>query len=793
MGFLDWLKKGNKEKEKEKEKETQKSEEAKAVDTALKSIITPEITPEIAPEVIPKEDVLNLGWYWSENKNEHQMAKIKEQDRATHLYVIGASGAGKSKFLEFLIRQDIANRKGFGIIDPHGDLIEDIKGYLLFTFPKEEIEQRVVYVDPANEEYTIAFNPLEKTEGITPAETAAELIEAFKKIWFDSWGARMEDLLRNTLIALIEANLTLVDLPQFLTNENFRLNAIKQVKHPITKAYFERFNKLQGRTRDEWMESTLNKVNAFLSDDRIREMFAYKKSSINLREIMDSSQILLLKLDRGRLKENADLIGSLFMTKLKLAAFSRSEIPKEQRAQFYLYIDEFQNFASKTFIELLSESRKYGLSLTLAHQNLTQLPEDLQDSILTNCGIQVSFRASRKDAERLSKEFFQTTGKEVKDSKISPTSIDHKYYSYQEEWEYYFQAIQTLPPRCFFVKHKIEGGILPLQTETIAPAFELAGVSQEKHKEAIQNSHFGLKYLSPRGKPQLQLEKPNGEGETDLQPETIQEKPKPQKKPKEKVPQGDTTRTETKATTLEEITATLTPLEKAILWSIGIGNYQASDIYEESNKKLKSLGETSINNYSELKNEFYTLAKPPPQGKGLIEFSKRGKGLCYWLSPWGESAFAEKFDIPSDRAINELGGGGKLGKAVSLEIIKEWLEPEGYSVKKEDEIETGLNTSERGYTDLVAEKDGQILRIEIENRTDKDQIEKNIRKNLEYTNILYEIASDQTAKNKLIQVALKTMFRLRKEKPDDNLMVKIATIDELKQCNFKEWFEVMNR
>jgi len=148
--------------------------------------------------------------------------------------------------------------------------------------------------------------------------------------------------------------------------------------------------------------------------------------------------------------------------------------------------------------------------------------------------------------------------------------------------------------------------------------------------------------------------------------------------------------------------------------------------------------------------------------------------------------------MPSDRAINELGGGGKLGKAVSLEIIKNWLEPEGYKVKKEDQIETDLNASERGYTDLVAEKDGQIIRIEIENRTTKDQIEKNIRKNLEHTDTLYEIASDQTAKKKLIQVALKTMFRLRKERQDKNLVIKIATIDELKQSNFKEWFEAGN-
>ena len=197
----------------------------------------------------------------------------------------------------------------------------------------------------------------------------------------------MEDLLRNTLIALIEAELTLVDLPRFLIDEDFRLNVLDKVKHPITKQYFKRFNNLSPKTRDEWMESTLNKVNAFLSDDRIRDMFSFEKSSFSFREVMDNRKILLLKLDRGRLKENADLIGSLFMTKIKLAAFSRSDIPKEKRTKFYLYIDEFQNFATQTFIETLSEARKYGLSLIMAHQNLSQLPKDLQDSILTNFGI----------------------------------------------------------------------------------------------------------------------------------------------------------------------------------------------------------------------------------------------------------------------------------------------------------------------------------------------------------------------------------------------------------------------
>jgi hypothetical protein len=724
--------------------------------------------PKEEIEVIPEDDALALGWYWSDNKNDWQMAKIKEKDRRTHLYVVGASGAGKSKFLEFLIRQDILKENGFGLIDPHGDLAEEIKGFLALSLSKEETAERVVYVDPASEEYTVAFNPLEKTGGISPAEIAAELIEAFKKIWHDSWGARMEDLFRNTLIALIEADLTLVDLPQFLINEDFRLNTLEKVRHPITKQYFQRFNNLAPKTRDEWMESTLNKVNAFLSDDRLRDMFSFKKSSFSLREAMDRGQILLLKLDRGRLKENADLIGSLFMTKIKLAAFSRSKVSKEQRTQFYLYIDEFQNFATKTFIELLSEARKYGLSLIIAHQNLSQLPKDLQDSILTNCGIQISFRISRKDAEIMAKEFFETTGTEIKSFSISPESSNADFYSYQEEWERYFQELQSLPNRAFYVKHKIEGGIIPLHTEDIVPI--PVGTNQ---------AQFGLKYLKPRKKQQLEVVKEKGK-----KPEILEETGAP----KEAITKAKDGK---KSRTLEEITASLTPLEKAMLWAIGTGNYQASDIYLEANKKLKSLG-ASTSHYSEFKKKFYELSKLPPEGKGLVEFVKRGRSFCYWLSQWGEIAFAEKFGIPSDRAINELGGGGKLGKAVSLELIKNWLEPEGYKVRKEDLIETDLNISERGYTDLVAEKDSQSLRIEIEHRTTKDQIEKNIRKNLEYSDTLYEIASDSVAKKKLIQVALKTMFRLRKEKADKDLMVRIATIDELKENKFKVWYEVKN-
>ncbi|MEM3573243.1 MAG: hypothetical protein QXJ62_03315 [Nitrososphaeria archaeon] len=201
----------------------------------------------------------------------------------------------------------------------------------------------------------------------------------------------------------------------------------------------------------------------------------------------------------------------------------------------------------------------------------------------------------------------------------------------------------------------------------------------------------------------------------------------------------------------------------------------------------------TIRDYSEFKKKLYEFAKLPQEGgKSLIEFMKLGRNFCYWPSKWGEIAFAEKFGMPSDRAINELGGGGKTSKAIALEVIKEWLEPAGYKVKAEEEIDTDLTESGREYTDLVTEKNGEVLKIEIEHRSPKEQVKKNIRKNLEYSDILYIIASDKSAKKKVIQVALKTMFRLRKEKPDKLLKVEIGSIDEQESKKFKAWFEINN-
>lgn len=461
------------------------------------SITQTEVKPDKEPE-----KTLDLGWYYSDNKEEFQLAKIAEKDRATHLYVVGATGTGKTKFLEYLINQDIEKGNGFGVIDPHGDLIEDVKGFLILKYSPDESEitDKVILIDPTDPIFTVTFNPLEKMPGVLLAEQANELICAFRKIWSASWGVRMEDLMRNSLIALGEAGLTLIELPGFLSDRAVRQGVLEKVTHPLAREYFRRFDTVTDRGQITWIEPVMNKINAFFSDERIRHIFSSAKSSFNLREIMDSQKILLIKLDKGKLKDSADLLGSLLMAQIQMAAFSRSDVPQSKRTPFYLYIDEFQNFASESFSVVLSEARKYGLSLIMAHQTLAQVPEELRSLILGNAGIQVYFRLNRHDASILAKEAFEYSGFEVK----NVSGFKPRYWSLGEEWEQHTKDLQTLEPRICYVKHKVEGGVIPVQTayiETAQEVFvELLGRAEDEYLKWFGTIPFGRKYLVERGK-----------------------------------------------------------------------------------------------------------------------------------------------------------------------------------------------------------------------------------------------------------------------------------------------------
>jgi hypothetical protein len=440
---------------------------------------------------------LALGWYWSENKREWQLAKVAGEDRATHCYVVGATGSGKTKFLEYLIQQDIEQGNGFGVIDPHGDLIEDVKGVLAIAAHRghnPDLLNRVVLVDPTDPEQTVTFNPLERIPGASAAEQAQELVSAFAKVWSDSWGVRMEDLLRHSLIALSEADFSLVELVPFLSEDSFRKEILRQVRHPLVQEYFGRFNLLTPRARVTWTEPVLNKLHALLADERLRVLFGGRRSSFNLRQVMDQQQGLLVKLDKGRLKDSADLLGSLVLAYTTLAAFSRSALLPSQRTPFTIYIDEFQNFASDTFAVLLSEARKYGLQLVLAHQTLAQLSSSLKGVILANTGLQVTFRVSRQDAEVLAKEAFEYSGYDVK----TMHNFRPQFWSLGEEWEHHMAALQTLTPRQAYVKHKLEGGLIPIKTVDIPYPWTELGMDELAYHDYLTQLPIGQPYLRRR-------------------------------------------------------------------------------------------------------------------------------------------------------------------------------------------------------------------------------------------------------------------------------------------------------
>lgn len=459
-----------------------------------KNLLGGEKTPSFKVlEREPTSDELELGWV--ENTDEITLETLRlpkgipQEAREAHFYVVGATRTGKTKFLESLIEQDIKNGEGFCVIDPHGDLTEDIKGYLYLMKGKEFLQENVVLIDLTDKKNIVAFNPLERTHGESSAAVAKELTEAFKKIWADAWGQRMEDLLKNTLVALIENDLTLAELPPFLTNKNVRLKILEKVQHEDCRQYFyERFNVLRPQTQNEWMESTLNKVSGFLFDPEVKQMFVSHKSSFDLRDIMDNRKILLVKLDSGRLKGSADLLGSLLLEKIRAAAFTRTDTPESKRQPFYLYIDEFQNFATDSFIKMLSESAKYKLAVILAHQNLAQLPSALRASILSNCGVQAYFRISRDDSNILAKE------------SLAPI------YNNPPGWEGYIQLLQELLPRQCYIKNKTLGGVVEIKETLDHPKpHEKAEVAdEEEFMEEVAACGIGSKYLRDRN--QLEAE-----------------------------------------------------------------------------------------------------------------------------------------------------------------------------------------------------------------------------------------------------------------------------------------------
>lgn len=391
--------------------------------------------------------ILKLG-YTKDDAENWAGFYLPEEDRSTHLYVLGSSGVGKSKGLANWILEDIANGRGCGVIDPHGDLVNDIVANLIpVNYPD------VILVEMTDPEHIIGFNPLEQIEGIDPYTQALELVEVFRKIWDLSESAtpRLLEILRNAVLTLIEAGGTMLDIEPLLTNAEFREEKIKYVTNEAVASFWlNRFDKWEAKDRVSNVESTLNKVSSFTSDPRIRLMLSAKTSTVDFRKIMDDGKCVLINLAKGVLRTNSFLLGALFVAKIQMAAMSRVDLTPSKRRPFYLYVDEFQNYATFSFAEIMSESRKYGLSLILAHQSLVQLEDDLRDIILGNAKNFVVFRCDRQDAELIVKYVADY------DPYAWKYRVEENYtwLSIQEQQEQVIADLIGLPTQCAVLKTK---------------------------------------------------------------------------------------------------------------------------------------------------------------------------------------------------------------------------------------------------------------------------------------------------------------------------------------------------
>lgn len=359
---------------------------------------------ELTPPAKELDSTADINFFASTNfRNQNRKFGIKTDDRRRHMYIVGKTGMGKTTILENMVLNDIYAGHGVGLVDPHGDFAEKIINYI----PPSRIND-VVYFNPADLDYPIGFNILETIRPEQKHLVASGLMGVFKKIWPDVWSPRMEYILNNTILALLDfPGTTLLGINRMFADEEYRDRIVKNTKDPVVKAFWEtEFANYNERYATEAVAAIQNKIGQFLSASVIRNIVAQVKSRINIRDIMDNRKILVMNLSKGRIGEdNSRLLGGMLITRLQLAAMERVDIPEKERKDFFLYVDEFQNFATESFANILSEARKYRLDLIMAHQYMEQLDEKVLAAVIGNVGTMVTFRVGSTDAEILAKEF----------------------------------------------------------------------------------------------------------------------------------------------------------------------------------------------------------------------------------------------------------------------------------------------------------------------------------------------------------------------------------------------------
>jgi hypothetical protein len=331
---------------------------------------------------------------------------IRQADRLSHVHVIGKTGVGKSSLLETLALDDFAAGRGFGLIDPHGDLVER----LVAAVPPAH-RDRIVYLDATDPTQPYGYNPLRRVRDGKIPLAASGLLETLRKLWPDAWGVRMEHVLRNSLYALLERDgSSLPDILRLYANKEFRKGVAARVRNEVVRAFWTtEFDKYPERYKLEVVAPIQNKLGALLADPAVRRILVAPPINLRFRSIMDEGRVLLVNLSKGRLGEDsASVLGGVLVSTIGLAALSRAEAPLASRSPYFLYVDEFQAFTTLSFVNMMAELRKYGLGLTLAHQHLHQLEADVRHAVLGNAGTLITFRVGAEDAAYLAREFQPT-------------------------------------------------------------------------------------------------------------------------------------------------------------------------------------------------------------------------------------------------------------------------------------------------------------------------------------------------------------------------------------------------
>ena len=353
---------------------------------------------------VPPEEISYIGRtnYEAALEEKKYVFGLKRIDRRRHLYIIGKSGVGKSKLLELLVRQDIANGKGVCFMDPHGDVIESLLDFI----PENRIDD-VVIIDPSDFAYPVSFNPLNNVDPNFKHQFTQGLIEVMEKQFGANWTPRLEHVFRFTTLALLDyPHATMRGMISMLTDRNYRQKVVEYIEDDMVKRFWAiEFADWSEKFDTDAIIPLVNKLGQFLSDPMLRNIFGQKENKIDLESLMNNRKIVFINLSKGRLgEENSSFFGSMFITKIKQAGMARASIPEKDRVDFYLYVDEFQNVVTETFENMLSEARKYGIALTMAHQYVGQLIEKVMHAVLGNTGTLIIFRVGGEDAVKLEPE-----------------------------------------------------------------------------------------------------------------------------------------------------------------------------------------------------------------------------------------------------------------------------------------------------------------------------------------------------------------------------------------------------